>query len=134
MPLSARKPVGFFVFGGAFVLEVKVERPIRIGLERKVAADRETIERVRHLKALSVISRDGPEGVDRRRGSLVEADPIFVRAVERLAPRLDETLRDLSAMDAAGSKLTGQPGDPVSRTGLDRARLTRPAQLSAVGA
>ena len=92
-PSRGWQPICFFVFAGTFVLKVKVERSIRAGLERKVTADRETIERVRHLKALGIIKREGPEGVHRRRGSLVEADPIFVRAVERLAGVVEEVQR-----------------------------------------
>jgi hypothetical protein len=85
-------------------LEVKVERPICVGLERKIAADRETIERVRHLKALGIIKRDGPEGVHRRRGSLVEVDPIFVRAVERLAGVVEEVQRIDCVLREVGPK------------------------------
>ena len=57
-PLRSGQPVGFLVFAGALVLEVKVERPVRVGLERHVTADRETIEHVRHLEAFAIVERD----------------------------------------------------------------------------
>src|ERR1700758_5087257 len=52
-PLRRGQPVDFPVFAGTFVLKVKVERSIRVGLEGKVTADRKTIEPVRYQKAFT---------------------------------------------------------------------------------
>jgi hypothetical protein len=57
MPPSARAASWFPCLAGAFVLKVKVERSIRVGLEGKVTADRETIEHVRYLKAFTTLFR-----------------------------------------------------------------------------
>src|SRR6202012_4465998 len=92
-PLRRGQPVDFPVFAGTFVLKVKVERSIRVGLEGKVTADRKTIEPVRYLKAFAIIECDGPESVHGRRSTLVEVDRVFVRAVERLAGVVEQVER-----------------------------------------
>src|SRR5262249_32514347 len=52
------KPVTVLVGIGTFVLEIKIERSVRVVLERHPTTDCEAIERVRNLKALTVIERD----------------------------------------------------------------------------
>src|SRR6516165_8331884 len=47
--LRTRKPVGLLVRPRTFVLKIKVERPVRVILQRHPAADSEPIERVRDL-------------------------------------------------------------------------------------
>ena len=54
-------------------------------LEWHPAAHGETVQVVRHLKALLVIECDRPEGVGRRRGSFIEVNRILGRAVEWFA-------------------------------------------------
>src|SRR5215469_11464916 len=52
------KPVGFLVRTRTFILEIKIERSVRVVLERHPTTDCEAIERVGNLKALTVIERD----------------------------------------------------------------------------
>ena len=84
-PLRRGKPVSLFVRPRAFVLEVKVERAVRVVFERHPATHRKAIEAVCHLKAVTVVERDRPKGIHRRRSALVEMDRVLACAVERLA-------------------------------------------------
>ena len=107
-PLRRRQPVRLLVGAGAGVLEVEVEGAVRVVFERHPAADREPVEAVRHLEAVTVIQRDRPEGVHRRRGVLVEMQDIGVRTVQRLASivreveRIDRVLRQVRAETELG--------------------------------
>ena len=102
-PFRRGQPVGFPVVAWAFVLEVKVERPIGVGLKWHVTAHRETIESVPHLKAFGVVEGDRPEGVHWRCRALVKMEDVVVRLVERLAgvieevDRIDGVLREIRA-------------------------------------
>src|ERR1700730_3806697 len=79
------KPIGFHVRAGTLVLEIKIERTIRVILERHPTADRETVEPICDLKTVRIIERDRPERFDGRRLPFVKVEHIIVRAVERLA-------------------------------------------------
>src|ERR1019366_172847 len=53
--------------------------------ERHPTADRKTVQDVRHLEAIRVVERDGPECASWRRGALLEVNDVLVRSVQRLA-------------------------------------------------
>ena len=73
-PLGSGKPVGLLFCTWALVLEIKVERPIRIVLEWHPAADGKTVQAVSDLVAFLVVECDRPESVRRWDGSFVEVD------------------------------------------------------------
>src|ERR1700732_1415896 len=75
-PLRRGKPVGLFVLSWALVLEVEVERAVRIVLEWHPATNGETVEAVGDLKALRVVKRDGPKGIHRRRSAFLETNRV----------------------------------------------------------
>jgi hypothetical protein len=79
------QPVGFLVLAGAFVLEVEVERPIGVSLERHVTAHRETIERVPHLEAFRIVEGDRPESIHWRHCVLVEVEDVLGPRRDKLA-------------------------------------------------
>jgi hypothetical protein len=65
-PFRRRQPVRLLVGTRTLVLEVKIERAVRIIFERHPARDGEAIDRVRDLKAFGIIEGDRPEGLRRR--------------------------------------------------------------------
>jgi hypothetical protein len=52
MALRCWQPIRFLISIGAFVLEVKIERPIGVEVGRHPAAEREPIKRISHLVTL----------------------------------------------------------------------------------
>src|SRR5215469_11662281 len=82
-PLRRRQPVDLFVRSRTLVLEVEVQRAVRVVFERHPATQRKAIEAVCYLKAVTVVERERPKGICRRCSALVEVDCVFVRAVER---------------------------------------------------
>jgi hypothetical protein len=69
-----RQPVGFLVLARAFVLEIEVERAVRVELERHPTADGETIKHIGHLKPFIVIESDRPESINRRKILLLKVN------------------------------------------------------------
>jgi hypothetical protein len=83
--LRRGKPVGFLVGTRTFILEIEVERAIRVDLERHPITNGKAIETIRNLKALIVVERDRPKSIRWRGGALVEVDHVLVGAVEWFA-------------------------------------------------
>jgi hypothetical protein len=79
------KPVGFELLAGTVVLEVKIERTVRIVFERHPAAHRKAVQSVTDLESFLIVERDRPERIYRRSRSLLECYGVLVCAVERLA-------------------------------------------------
>ena len=77
-PFRRGQPVPLLVLARALILEIQVERTVRVVLERHPTADCESIEAVRDLEAVPVIERDRPEGVHGRDGGFVEVDRVVV--------------------------------------------------------
>ena len=88
--LRRRQPIRFLVRARALILEIKIERSVGVIGEWHPTRDGEPVQTVRHLKAFGVIQGDGPEGLHRRRGALVEMDHVVVGAIKRLASRICE--------------------------------------------
>ena len=60
------KPICFHVRAGTLVLEINIERTIRVILKRHPAADREPVALICNLKTVRIIVRDRPERFDGR--------------------------------------------------------------------
>src|SRR5215471_10695352 len=99
------EPVGLLVRAGAGVLEIEIERSVRVVLEGHPTADGKTIERVGYLEALAVISRDRPESTCRRHLPFVEVKRVFVRAIKRLAGLITE----IEGIDRILGKVRAKP-------------------------
>src|SRR3984893_19440501 len=52
------KPIGLPVRAGTLILEIKIERTVRVILEGHPAADREPVEPICDLKTVRIIERD----------------------------------------------------------------------------
>ena len=92
-PLRCGKPVSLFVCPRTLVLEVKVERAVRIIFKWHPTANRKAIEAVCNLKAVTVVERERPKGIYWRCSAFVEVDGVLARTVKRLAGFVGEVDR-----------------------------------------
>src|ERR1700730_13354175 len=80
-----RKPVALLVSARRLILNVKVCRSIRIGLQVLPSADRVPVDRIGDEEIVAVVHRDRPEAVCRWGLALRKMDNVFVGSVIRIA-------------------------------------------------
>src|SRR5271170_7317778 len=101
--VPGREPVRFLFGSGALILEVDVQRAVRIEFHRVAVADSVAVDRIRDEIAVLIVSSERPEGADRRKVGFVEVHPIAHGAAEELsrtvraAVQIDGILRGISA-------------------------------------
>src|SRR5207237_10162240 len=79
-----RKPVRFLALPGSIVLDVNIQRAVRVEIELVAISDRVAVERVRDEEVFVVVHGKRPEGGCRRRLALVAMQYIPVCAAEDL--------------------------------------------------
>jgi len=100
---GCREPVGLFLRAGVVVLQVKIQRAVRIRLTCVPSAERIAVERVCHEEVIRVMHGQRPEAVDWRELPLREVHNVSVCARVRLAvgislrSRIDGILRRIRA-------------------------------------
>src|SRR5262249_27182144 len=77
-----RKPVALLVGAGRIVLDVKIERAIRIELQRVAIADSKALDGVGGKVAVIVVERKRPESFDRRELAFFEVQAVTLGALE----------------------------------------------------